>query len=291
MKILSFDVGGTKVAYALVDDKGTLLTVRKTVPTPNNVADLKRFFIDVIRNHEQDIDAVSFATAGAVNSENTHIVSSAHNMPEGYHLIDFTSLSSKPVLVENDANAVAWAEYFAGAAQNTKNAIVVAIGTGLGLGIIVDGNVLKGKSGAAGEAHYPINRGHKRLCGCGSYDCFEIYASGKALALDAQESFNNKQMTSHDLIRLKQEGNPLAQQVFEMWCDDIVAGLRSLATLFDPEVIVLFGSLVAFIDEQEMEAKANDNLVVPPFKLKKAFFGNDAALVGAALLAVNKLRD
>ncbi len=290
MKILSFDVGGTKIAHALVDDKGVLLTPRETVPTPNSFDELKQLFTETIHIHEAEIDAVSFATAGAVNSENTRIMSSAHNMPEGYHLLDFSSLSSKPVFVENDANAVAWAEYQVGAATGSRNAIVVAIGTGLGLGIIVDGKILKGKSGSAGEAHYPIDRGHKRLCGCGSYDCFEIYASGKALALDAQEAFNNSQMTTHDLIRLKQENNPLAQQVFDLWCDDIAAGLRGLATLFDPEVIVLFGSLVAFIDEQQMEAMANKNLVVPPFKLKKAAFGNDAALIGAALLAVSKLQ-
>ncbi len=289
MKILSFDVGGTKVAYALVDEQGSFLTQRKTVPTPDNLDELKCLFTDVIHDHDHEIDAVSFATAGAVDADNTHIVSSAHNMPAGYHHLDFASLSSKPVIVENDANAVAWAEHCAGAAMNCANAIIVAIGTGLGLGIIVDGKILKGKSGAAGEAHYPIDRGHKRLCGCGSYDCFEIYASGKALAMDAQEAFNNPQMTSHDLIKLKQENNAAAQQVFDSWCDDIIAGLRSLATLFDPEVIVLFGSLVAFLDEQKMETKANDNLVVPSFRLKKARFGNDAALVGAALLAVNKL--
>jgi len=290
MKILSFDVGGTKVAYALVDEQGSLLMPRKTLPTPKRTDELQQLFTDTIRSYEQDIDAVAFATAGAVNAENTHVASSAHNMPEGYHLLDFSALSGKPVFVENDANAVAWAEYCAGAAHGCRQAVVVAIGTGLGLGIIVDGKILKGKSGSAGEAHYPIDRGHKRLCGCGSYDCFEIYASGNALALDAQEAFGNPQMTSYDLMRLKQENNPLAQQVFDSWCADIAAGLRSLATLFDPEAIVLFGSLAEFIDIRKMESATNKNLVVPPVKLKKAFFGNNAALIGAALLAVSKLK-
>ena len=291
MKILAFDIGGTKIAHALVDEQGNLISERSKNDTPKTAAAIETLLRNVIAQYENEIDAVAIATAGAVDNDNTRIISSIPNLPKGYDKTDFAVLSSKPVVVENDANAVAWAEYFAGAGKGCRHMIVVAIGTGVGFGIIIDGKMLRGKSGTAGEAHYPINRGRKRKCGCGAYDCFEIYTSGKALALDAQEAFNNPQMTTHQLIELKQKGDAKAMAVFDEWCGDIVSGIRGLATLFDPEKIILFGSLVEYIDVEKMAIAANQEIVASPFKLEKARFGNNAALIGAALLAVDKLKN
>ena len=122
-------------------------------------------------------------------------------MPKGYMNTDFVSLSSKPVYVENDANAAMWAEYRLGAAKGTQNSMLVAIGTGVGLAFIVNGQLLKGKSGAGGEAHFSVNREKKRKCGCGLWDCYEIYASGTALGLDAKEVYGRDDVSSHEVIK------------------------------------------------------------------------------------------
>lgn len=288
-KFLAFDIGGTKIAYALVDEQGTMLTQSKKYSTPKTVEEIVQSLRDIIKLYEQEIEAVAIATAGAVDVNNQRIVSSVGNMAKGYQNTNFQELSSKPVYIENDANAVAWAEYKQGVAKDCKDIIVVAIGTGLGLGILVDGKILKGKSGAAAEAHFQINRGKKRKCSCGAYDCYEAYSSGTALGIDAKEAFNDNTLTSHDVIRLVNEKNPQAIEVFDMWQEDVLAGIKGLVNLFDSEMVILFGSLVKFMDCEKLETKANEDIVAAPFKLKKAHFGDDAAMIGISLIAAEKV--
>ena len=134
MKILAFDIGGTKIAHALVDEQGNLISERGKNDTPKTAAAIETLLRNVIAQYENETDAVAIATAGAVDNDNTHIISSIPNLPKGYDKTDFAALSSKPVVVENDANAVAWAEYFAGAGKGCRHMIVVAIGTGVEIG-------------------------------------------------------------------------------------------------------------------------------------------------------------
>ncbi len=290
-KILAFDIGGTKIAYALIDEKGAMLTLREKYSTPKTAEGICQSLKEVIKQYEAEVEAVAIATAGAVDVNNQRIVSSVGNMAKGYQYTNFQELSSKPVYVENDANAVVWAEYKQGVAKGCENIIVVAIGTGLGLGILVDGKVLKGKTGAAAEAHFQINRSKKRKCSCGAYDCYEAYASGTALGIDAKEAFNDDSLTSHDIIRMVKEKNPKAIEVFNMWQNDVLAGVKGLVNLFDPDMVILFGSLVEFMDCEILETEANKDIVAAPFKLKKAHFGNDAAMIGAALIAIDKMEN
>lgn len=289
-KFLGFDIGGTKIAYALIDEKGKLLSERTKYDTPKTSSEIFKLLKSIVSQYETDISAVAIATAGEVDLENSRIISSVGNMAPGYQHTKFSELSSKPVIVENDANAVVYAEYKKGIAKGLKNVIVVAIGTGVGLGIIVNGQLLKGKSGGGAEAHFPVNRGQKRRCSCGAYDCYEIYASGTALGLDAKEAFHDDNMTSHELIRLMKENNPQAITVFNDWQKDVMSGIYGLASLFDPDMVILFGSLVEYLDIPKMEKEANSLTVASPFELRAAEFGHNAAMVGAVLLAAEKLK-
>lgn len=289
-KFLAFDIGGTKIAHAVFDEEGNMLSERYRDETPQSKDEIFRLLKTIVQKYENEVDAVAIATAGEVDRENTRIISSVGNMAPGYKDTDFQKLSARPVYVENDANAVVWAEYKKGAGKGLDNLIVVAIGTGVGLGIIVNGQLLKGKSGAAAEAHFSINRGNKRQCSCGAFDCYEIYASGTALGIDAKEAFHDEKMTSHDIIRLKKEGNTLAIKVFDEWQNDVLSGIHGLANLFDPEMVILFGSLVEFMDCEKMGHQANRSIVANPFRLCKAEFGNNAAMAGVALIAADRLK-
>ena len=151
MKVLSIDVGGTKLVYAIINEKGEFLNEVKRVSTPKNIDELKSLFKKIIEENESDVDMIAFATAGAVNITNTKVDSSTPNLPDGYNDIDFSLLSKKPVYVENDANAAAWAEYKVGSAIGEDNNITITLGTGVGGGFIVDGKLLRGKSGRGGE--------------------------------------------------------------------------------------------------------------------------------------------
>lgn len=290
-KILAFDIGGTKIAYNIIDENGQLLTESKKVATPHSTNEIFELLQSIVKEHEMDVDAIAVATAGEVSRENDRIIASVGNMPKDYMNIEFFKLSSKPVYVENDANAAMWAEFRLGAAKGTQDAMLVAIGTGVGISFVVNGQLLKGKSGAAGEAHFKVNRGNQRKCGCGAYDCYEIYASGTALGIDAKEAYGDDSVTSHDVIRGIKEGNPLAVKVFEEWERDVVNGIIGMVNIFDPEIVVLFGSLTEFMDYQKLQDLVNKDIVTMPVVLKRAYFENNAAMIGAALIASEKLNE
>ena len=143
--------------------------------------EIKTLLKTQIAKFEEKVDVVAIATAGAVVNMNSKVLGSTGNLVDGYYTIDFKSLSSKKVFLENDANSAAWAEYKIGASKGSSVSVMLTLGTGVGGGIIINDKILKGKSGAAGEMHFKMYPDKRRQCTCGSWDCFEAYASGTAL--------------------------------------------------------------------------------------------------------------
>lgn len=289
-KVLAFDIGGTKIAYAIINEQGEFQGEVIKVSTPKTAAGIYDLLKTTVKGLESEIDGVAIATAGAINNEGTRITSHVGNLPAGYNQTDFLSLTTKPVLVENDANSAGWAEFSVGAAKGCKNAVVLTLGTGVGAGIVVEGKLLKGKSGAAGEVHFPIDSGHKRKCnGCGQYDCFESFASGTGLNVNARE-YMGEEATSYDVIKGLKDGNPKAREAFDKWQGYLVKGLIMLANIFDPEMIVLSGSMAKFVEYDKVNKEVNERILTQPFELKEAKFENNAGMIGAALLLIDKLK-
>ncbi len=300
-KILAIDAGGTKISYAVVDEKGKFLNEVKTVSTPKTIDELIKVFKYIISENEDNIDITAFATAGAVNINNTKVDSSTPNMPEGYNQLDFTSLSSKPVFVENDANCAAWAEYKIGAAQGEKNTITITLGTGVGGGFIIDGRLLRGKSGKGGEVGSMKINGQGRICTCHRFDCWESYASGTGLKKTAEEIaqtdtfkssiFNTKtpqDVTTYDIIEGLNKNDEYSKRVFNIWKQDLITGLINITNIFDPESIIISGGMGKFINTKEIENAVNAEIVVSPVKIKLAKAGNYSGMIGCALLACEK---
>ena len=200
--------------------------------------------------------------------------------------MNFQALSSKKVFLENDANAAAWAEYKIGASQNTKVSVLLTLGTGVGGGIIVDNKLLKGKSGAAGEMHFKMYSDKRRKCSCGSWDCFEIYASGTALKIDAEEELNDKSVTTYDVIKGVENCNKTMIKILNRWQNDIIIGIKGLVNIFDPDCVVLSGSMAEFTDIAKIEKEVNSDIVTTPTSIRLATAGNYAGMIGAALLAL-----
>lgn len=285
-KVLAFDIGGTKIAYALIDKNGNFVTEVTKQATPDSSEKIYDLLKKTISEYEKDIIGTAIATAGAINKEGKKITSHVGNLPEGYNKLDFMSLSNKPVLLENDANSAGWAEFAIGSAKGCQNVITLTIGTGVGSGIIVEGKLLKGKSGSAGEMHFPIDSCKKRKCTCGIDDCFEIYASGTALNLYAKE-YMSENATGHDIIEQKST-NPKARKAFDEWQGKLLQGLIMLGNIFDPEMIVLSGSLSKFIEYERLNKQANEQILTQPFVLKEAKFENNAGMIGVAMLYFDK---
>ena len=283
MKALAFDIGGTKIYSAIINENGEIISEIEKFSTPKTLDGIKEILTNEISKHEFELIAI--ATAGAVNNENTAVIGSTGNLVEGYHTLDFQSLSDKKVFLENDANAAAWAEYKLGASKGTSVSIMLTLGTGVGGGIIINDRLLKGKSGAAGEMHFKMYPDKRRKCTCGSWDCFEAYTSGTALKRDAEEALNTKDVTTYDVIEGVKNNDSKMIEIFNRWQNDLIIGIQGLANLFDPDCVVLSGSMAQFVDIKKVEDEVNAELICPAISVRLAEAGNHAGMIGAALLA------
>ena len=285
-KALAFDIGGTKIYSTLIDESGSIASEISKFNTPKTLDGIKTILKEQINKYEEFVNVIAIATAGAVNNSNTAVIGSTGNLVSGYNTLDFQSLSDKKVFLENDANAAAWAEYKIGASRGSSVSVMLTLGTGVGGGIIINDKLLKGKSGAAGEMHFKMYPDKRRQCTCGSWDCFEIYASGTALKLDAEEMLNNKEITTYDVIDGVKQGNKKMIDILNKWQNDIIIGIKGLANIFDPDCVVLSGSMAQFTDIKYIEAEVNSDLVTTPTSIRLATAGNYAGMIGVSLLAL-----
>ena len=126
-KALGIDIGGTKILYGIVDQNGNIVSDIQKKPTPKTAGEIYETLKNIIALNYDKIDAVGLSSAGAVNIENTRVLSSTPNLPEGYKDIDFSTLSDKKVFVENDANCAVVAEYKIGAAQGYNTVLMAGV--------------------------------------------------------------------------------------------------------------------------------------------------------------------
>ena len=290
-KALALDIGGTKIYSAIVDENGEILSRIEKTSTPKQYEGLILCLKNIIHKCEKEVDLIAISTCGTVNNDNTKILGSTGNMAKEYPSTDFQSLSEKPVFLENDANCAAWAEYRLGASKGCLHSITLTLGTGVGGGIIVDGKLLKGQNGAAGEMHFKMRTDRQRKCTCGSWDCFEAYASGTGLKKTGEEISHNPNITTYDIIGGQKLDDAVMIMIYERWQNDILEGLIGLANLFDPEIIVLSGSMAEFVDTAYLTDALNEEIVTTPTKVVKASAGNYSGMVGAAVLAFEKCKE
>ena len=261
-KILSFDVGGSKIAHALVDEKGKILSAVQTVPTPQTVQEVQAIFEQAAAQYQYDRFAL--ATAGVVFANK--LQGKPNNLPAGYENIDFSAIFKVPVVIENDANAALWAEYKIGNLQGVNNGIMLTLGTDTGCGIIADDHILRGKCGATGEFSFPFSgRDLKRLgakYNVAESDCFKIY-------------------------ELAHAGNENARKAYYEWEDNLISGLKLLNGLLDTEVFVLSGSLAKIADYAKITSTLAKIQPHNPAIVKPAVCGTDSGLIGVALLCGN----
>lgn len=287
-KALALDVGGTKIYNAIVNENGEIISEIEKHATPKIFDEIKKTFIEIIKKHENDVDVIAFSTCGAVNNQNSKILGSTGNIAKGYPQMPFLELSTKPVFVENDANCAAWAEHEIGASVNCPTSVMITLGTGVGGGIIIDNKLLKGQNGAAGEMHFKMYSDKRRKCTCGSWDCFEIYASGTGLKITAQEMLKDQNVTTYDVMNGVKNKNQKMLDIYHRWEEDITNGIIGLANIFDPDCIVLSGSLAQFVETEKIEKIVNQEICTTPTRVVKATAGNYSGMIGAALLAFQK---
>ena len=288
MEILAFDVGGSSIKFSVMTADGEILT-KGSVDTPDNLDD---FYNELIQVKESlavkyKLIGAAFSLPGAVDDA-AGIIGGTSALPYIHDFPIKRALGEKlflPVAMENDANCAAWAEHEIGASKGCKTSVMLTLGTGVGGGIIIDHKLFKGKSGAAGEMHFKMYPDKRRKCTCGSWDCFEAYASGTALKVDAEEMLNNPKVTTYDVMDGVKNGDKKMTEIFNRWINDITIGVNGLTNLFDPDCIVLSGSMAQFVDAKKMEEAVNCDIVTSPTSIRIATAGNYSGMIGAALLA------
>ncbi|WP_250291979.1 ROK family glucokinase [Frankia sp. CiP1_Cm_nod1] len=273
--VIGVDVGGTKVAAGVVDGSGTVLSsLRRPTPSqqPAAVADLIGEVVDELRAAvaPRPVQAVGIGAAGLIDRDRSRVLFAPNLAWRDEPLRDEVSArTGLPVVVENDANAMAWGEYRFGAGRGEPDLVCVTVGTGVGGGIVLDGRLYRGRFGLGGEiGHMQLVAGG-RLCGCGNRGCLEAYGSGNALVAKARELVTTSPAAGRRLLELAGgevgvlrgpsvteaalEGDPLAVKCFEDVGTWLGRAMASLASILDPGLFVLGGGV----------AEAGDLLLAP----------------------------
>ena len=307
--VLGIDLGGTKIAAAIVQDNHIIGEPWK-VPTPKGPEKILDTLIELMDkfNQEQLVLGVGIATAGIVNPATGEVVGSTGNLPGWEGTPIKKVIEAKTALrchVENDANAAAYGEVCAQPKLQDKTCVVtVTLGTGIGCGIVINGKIYRGGHFAGGEAgHIKVSMENRRRCTCDLWDCWEAYGSGRGLLAtgwDMLEGVSPEQsrlalkrdhLTTQDILDAAKDGEILGQKALEKWHEHVACGLVSLCHTLDPDVFVLTGGMSKFVDYamlREMVADRTLPRVSEKLEIHPSLLGEAAGMIGAADIVLNQ---
>jgi glucokinase len=306
---IGVDIGGTKVAAGVVDDAGRVVDRERRATPGGDVALTESTIVEVVdalcARHE--VSAVGIGAAGWIANDHATVLFAPHLAWRNEPLREaLRSRISLPLVVENDANAAAWAEFRFGAAQGERVVVCVTLGTGIGGGLVVDGSVYRGAFGVACEYGHQTLVPDGRRCACGNRGCWEMYASGRALARDARELAEESPMAAARMVELAgsvddltgpvvtaaaAEGDPAAQAICTSMGRWLGRGLANLAAVLDPSVFVIGGGVSAAGEillqpaREEFAHTLTGRAFRPQAGVRLVALGPDAGLIGAADLA------
>lgn len=311
--VVGIDVGGQTTKLGVVDARGTVLaqTVIRTDTYPTiepYIAELAEAINKIIKEADAEGKVRGIGVGAPNGNYYTGTIENAPNLPWGHSgVVEFAKLLSEamnglPVALTNDANAAAVGEMTYGAARGMKNFIMITLGTGVGSGIVINGEVVYGHDGFAGElGHTAAVRNNGRQCNCGKTGCLEAYASATGVARTAREWLeltdepsvlrNLDTIASKDVYDAAKDGDKLALKIFDFTGKILGRSFADFIAFSAPEAIVLFGGLARakeFLLPPMEEAMNANVLSLWKNKVKIVFSQlkeSDAAILGASALA------
>ncbi|MFT3744724.1 MAG: ROK family protein [Pyrinomonadaceae bacterium] len=306
--VLAADLGGTNLRIAAVDSDGAILHLVKR-PVPHNVA--PSALIEQIRemadeccvpstteDQKRDYSAIAFTAPAPVAKDFDGVLTKLPNLPSlvGMNLkTELQDLFGIPVTVENDATAAGIGEHWIGASQGLDNVVCVTLGTGIGGGIIISGEAIRGKDGIGGEIGHVCVEPDGHPCGCGSHGCIEQYASATAIVRVARERGMDV-ATAKDVYDAFVAGNGMADAVFRGMGRHLGITLAGLANTLNPEMFVICGGVTQGWDAFAPHVASEIKLRAYPAAaaratLVKGSLGDNAGLLGTARSAFLALQD
>ena len=307
---VGIDLGGTNIASAVVDEFGNIYgrATRKTaMPRPyNEIFDDMAFCAKEAALNSgikwENIESVGIGCPGAINKE-TGYVDFSNNLD--FYDVPITDYMEnalgKKVYVENDANAAAWGEFVAGSGKDSDNMILLTLGTGVGSGIILNGHLYRGAFGTGAELGHSVIISNGEKCTCGRLGCLETYASATALINQAKKKVKENPeceimklcMGNIDKINGKiifTANDDVAKNVISTYLDYLSEGIVNIVNMLQPEIICLgggvsgAGEIILTPIQDAIKEKAFARFGKKHTQMRIASLGNDAGIIGAALL-------
>ena len=313
---IGIDIGGTNLKAGLVGNDGTLLASEKAPlswsGTEDFVETLATLSIQAAQKagiSQDEICAVGMGVPGEVDVKQGSILYTCNIPLSDVPVAElFKKYLDVPVYLDNDANCAALGEYYVGVGKGCKNFVVVTLGTGIGAGIMLDGKLLRGVNGTAGEAGHTVIEAGGQPCHCGRKGCWEQYSSAPALKRMTREAMlmhpdsalwehcggDPEKISGRSAFQVVREtDDPTARVVCQRYIKYLAVGVVNLINLFQPEILCLGGGVSNEADEallyplqRIVEQEYFGRHRGPATKVVKARLGNDAGVVGAAYLGM-----
>jgi glucokinase len=303
---IGIDLGGTHVRAACVDAAGRIRAVDRQQTSKAGPDAVIRQIVDLVsRLREPDSRGIGIGVPGAIDATtgrvlNIPALASWTDVPLAEEVSRVTGL---PCVLENDAKAAALGEWWAGAGQGCADLAYVTVGTGIGGGIIVDGRLLRGVGGLAGEVGHTHVTDSSQQCACGRFGCWQAVASGTALAGRAQAAIaieptsriavlaGDQAVTAFHVAQAAREDDSLALALLAEFAQFLGMGFANIQHCYSPSRIIMGGGMATLFGllETEMTVALRAGLLpgFPPAQILPAALGDDAGLVGAAIVAAD----
>lgn len=273
--VVALDIGGTKTVAAVVPAEGPARTILSRTTPARDPAAIEALVHEAVASAPDPVVGVGLSVAGLVGSDR----STVHMAPNiAWRDRDVGSrvraLVGVPVVVENDVNAAAWGEYLFGAGAGSRLMVMVTLGTGVGGAAVIGGRLLRGHAGVAAEFGHLPHEKDGRPCGCGLRGCWEQYCSGRALIREVRDRIaagensllgsDPDAVTGAAVHAAADRGDALSRDAFATIGRHLGNGIATLATMFDPDLVVIGGGLAAASEHLEPAVRTGLAGAMPP---------------------------
>lgn len=313
---IGVDLGGTNIVAGVVDENYRIISKASTkTKAPRSGEEICKDIVAIIMQATvsagislSDIESIGIGTPGIANSENGVIEYSCNLGFFNFEMVRIMrEMIDLPVYIENDANAAAYGEFLAGSAKHAKDAVCITLGTGVGGGIIIDGKIYSGFNFAGAELGHTVVDPNGPECGCGRKGCFEVFSSATGLirmtreaveinpdCLMAKMGQEEGKISGRLSFNAMRAGCPVAKEVCDKYIKYLALGITNMINIFQPDVLCIGGGV----------CNEGDALLIPVKEIVKkevytrnspknteiviASLGNDAGIIGAAFLGLNK---
>ncbi|MBN2260482.1 MAG: ROK family protein [Clostridiales bacterium] len=292
-RYLGIDLGGTSIKYGVVQEGKIIFKGEIATEVDKGTGQVIEKFVEIIESTKEvyGIKAVGMGVPGIVDISQKIVYECKNLFWENLQLgIILEEKTAVPVILDNDANLSTLAEEEYGFLKGVANGILLTLGTGVGGGVIINGQLYRGNNGLGFEVGHMRIASEGLLCNCGREDCFETYTSATGLIKHYNITYNQNISEAKEIFDKFSVGEKFAKETIEWYCDHFSDGIVNLINLFDPEIIVLAGGVSKAFDifekplnkaiDKKLFTKILDHAEILPSKL-----GNDSGILGSAMLA------